>query len=307
MKVCAVWDPEVRKRRLCVVTNGEVAPVGRSTGYTDLSHLLAHQYGSLEDSVAEAGTASSIGRFEEIEAAEVSGRKLHLCAPVTPDEVWAAGVTYERSRDARMHESTDQDVYARVYEAERPELFFKATGPRVVGPGAPVGLRSDSSWQVPEPEVALVLQNNGTIAGYTLGNDLSSRDIEGDNPLYLPQAKIFAGSCALGPTVVSASEVEDPYDIAIEMQIRRADEVVYSGSITTGRLRKRFDDLVAYLKADNWIAPGTVLMTGTGLVPPDDFTLQPDDVIDISNEAIGTLRNRCFPAADLPAPTGWGG
>ena len=306
MKVCAVWDPEARKRRLCVVTNGEVAPVGRSPGYTDLSQLLAHQAGSLEDAVAEAGTAPSIGRFEEI-AAEVTGGKLHLCAPVTPDEVWAAGVTYERSRDARMHESTDQDVYARVYEAERPELFFKATGPRVVGPGAPVGLRSDSSWQVPEPEVALVLQGNGTIAGYTLGNDMSSRDIEGDNPLYLPQAKIFAGSCALGPTVVSASEVEDPYDIAIEMQIRRADEVVYSGSITTGRLRKRFDELVAYLKADNWIAPGTVLMTGTGIVPPDDFTLLPDDVIDISNETIGTLRNRCLAAADLPAPTAWAG
>jgi len=261
-------------------------------------------HGTLE--VAATGASSeSLGHYDDLARVEPSRDDMHLVAPVAPIEVWAAGLTYERSRDARMHESSEKDVYERAYEAERPELFFKATGARVMGPGAPVGLRADSEWQIPEPEIALVLDAAGGIAGYTLGNDMSSRDIEGENPLYLGQAKIFAGSCALGPTVVSATAIEDPYALKIEMRIVRGGETVFAGSTSTARLHKRFDDLVAYLKRDNWIAPGTVLLTGTGIVPPDEFTLQPGDLIEISSNPIGVLRNRCEAAEGLVPPPGW--
>lgn len=302
MQLCAVWSPRNRRRALCVADDGGVYPVGR---FGDVAELLASHTGTLESSVATAGVSSeSLGRYDELARFE-PGSDAHLVAPVTPAEVWAAGVTYERSRDARMHESSERDVYERVYEAERPELFFKATGARVMGPGAPVGLRTDSEWQIPEPEIALVLDGLGNVVGYTLGNDMSSRDIEGQNPLYLAQAKIFAGSCALGPTVVSTAAVEDPYALGIEMHIMRAGETVFTGSTSTARLHKRFDVLVAYLKRDNWIAPGTVLLTGTGIVPPDDLTLQPGDVVEISCNSIGVLRNRCEPAEGLAPPPGW--
>ena len=262
--------------------------------------------GTLDAAVAAAGVSSeSLGRYDDLAKVVPSRDVLGLVAPVAPIEVWAAGLTYERSRDARMHESSEQDVYERAYEAERPELFFKATGARVMGPGGPVGLRADSSWQIPEPEVALVLDAAGEIVGYTLGNDMSSRDIEGENPLYLGQAKTFAGSCALGPTVVSAAAIEDPYALEIEMRIVRGVATAFTGSTSTARLHKRFDVLAAYLKRDNWVAPGTVLLTGTGIVPPDDFTLQPGDVIEISCNPIGVLRNHCEPAEGLAPPPGW--
>lgn len=302
MRLCSVWDPGLGRRRLCVETDGEVAPLGREDGLADVSELLVRGAESLEEAVAAAEVGAPLGRFDDLSTSAPGTGPPYLVAPVTPREVWAAGVTYERSRDARMHESTEQDVYARVYEAARPELFFKATGPRVVGPGAPVGLRGDSAWQVPEPEIALVLRSDGEVAGYTLGNDMSSRDIEGENPLYLPQAKIFAGSCSLGPAVVPASEIADPYSLDIEMRIARSDDIVFAGTASTTRLRKRFDELIAYLTRDNWIAPGTVLLTGTGLVPPDDFTLRPDDVVEIACREIGVLRNRCAPASGLTPP-----
>ena len=212
---------------------------------------------------------------------------------------------YELSRDARIHESTEADVYQRVYEAERPELFLKATAPRVLGPNALLGIRGDSRWHVPEPELGLVLGADGAILGYTLGNDLSSRDIEGENPLYLPQAKIFAGSCALGPLVVSADEVGDPYALTIEMSIERGGAAVFEGQIETSSLHVTLDTLVEHLRRDNWLAPGTVLLTGTGLVPPDEFTLEHDDVVAITCEPVGSLRNRIAAAGDLAPPPGW--
>jgi len=260
--------------------------------------------GTLE-AAATGASSKSLGRYDDLAKIEPNPGDMHLVAPVAPVEVWAAGLTYERSRDARMHETSEKDVYERAYEAERPELFFKATGDRVMGPGAPVGLRADSSWQIPEPEIALVLDAAGGIFGYTLGNDMSSRDIEGENPLYLGQAKIFAGSCSLGPTVVSAAAIEDPYALEIEMRIVRGEETVFAGSTSTARLHKRFDVLAAYLKRENWIAPGTVLLTGTGIVPPDEFTLQRGDVVEISCDPIGVLRNRCEPAEELASPSGW--
>jgi len=304
VRLCAVWNPSERRRVLCVADDGAgMYPVAL---FGDVAELLTSHTGTLESAIATAGVSSeSLGRYDDLVKSEPDPGALHLVAPVTPAEVWAAGVTYERSRDARMHESSEQDVYQRVYEADRPELFFKATGPRVMGPGAPVGLRADSSWQIPEPEIALVLDVESEIVGYTLGNDMSSRDIEGENPLYLPQAKIFSGSCALGPTVVSAVAIEDPYALGIEMRIVRGDEPVFTGSMSTARLHERFDVLAAYLKRENWIAPGTVLLTGAGVVPPDEFTLQRGDVVEISCDPIGVLRNRCEPAEGLASPSSW--
>jgi 2-dehydro-3-deoxy-D-arabinonate dehydratase len=286
-----------------VIQDANIYPVSR---FGDVAELLIGHPGTLEVAVADASVAAeSLGPYEDLVESEPGSDVSHLLAPIRPSEVWAAGVTYERSRDARMHESSERDVYQRVYEAQRPELFFKATGPRVMGPRAPVGLRADSDWQIPEPELALVLDGSGTVVGYTLGNDMSSRDIEGQNPLYLAQAKIFAGSCALGPTVVSTDEIEDPYTLEIEMRIVRAGRIAFEGSTNTARLHKRFDVLAAYLKRENWLAPGTVLLTGTGIVPPDDFTLRPGDVIEIACEAIGVLRNRCEPAEQLAPPPDW--
>jgi 2-dehydro-3-deoxy-D-arabinonate dehydratase len=303
VRLCAVWNPSEHRRALCVADDAGIYPVSR---FGDVAELLASHAGTVEDAVEAAGVSSeSLGRFDDLERIELSPDALRLAAPVAPAEVWAAGLTYERSRDARMHESSEKDVYERAYEAERPELFFKATGARVMGPGGPIGLRADSEWQIPEPEIALVLDGTGGLVGYTLGNDMSSRDIEGENPLYLGQAKIFAGSCAVGPTVVSAAAVEDPYSLDIEMHIVRGGETAFTGSTSTAQLHKRFDVLAAYLKRDNWIAPGTVLLTGTGIVPPDGFTLEPGDVVEISCDPIGVLRNRCELAGGLEPPPGW--
>lgn len=306
MKLAAVWNPDAGRPVLCLVADGDMAPVGETQAYADVSELLARWGGTIEDALRAAGVSSTtVGRYDDAAGAEPAVGVMHLLTPVRPAEVWAAGVTYERSREARVYESAERDIYERVYDAERPELFFKATGPRIVGPSAPVGLRSDSRWQVPEPEIGIVLGTSGEIAGYTLGNDMSSRDIEGENPLYLPQAKIFAASCALGPVVVAASDIANPYDLDIGMRIERADTTLFEGTTTTGNLHKRLDVLSAYLRRDNWIAPGTVLLTGTGIVPPDDFTLRPGDIVEITCDAIGMLRNRCEPAAELAPPEGW--
>jgi 2-dehydro-3-deoxy-D-arabinonate dehydratase len=221
-----------------------------------------------------------------------------LLLPVEPPEIWCAGVTYERSRDARVEES-GSDVYDRVYHAERPELFFKdARCRRTVGPGQPIAVRSDASWNVPEPEIAVVLGENLEIAGYTIGNDVSSRDIEGANPLYLPQAKVFAGACALGPAVYVPAD----WDAPLELRLRVEDaggSLLFSGSVSTGSMKRGFADLVSWLVRDNPVPPGSVLLTGTGLVPPDEFTLLPGHVVEIHVAEIGTLRNPVVHASDL--------
>ena len=214
-----------------------------------------------------------------------------MISPIDPPEVWAAGVTYERSRQARTREAREKDIYDRVYEAERPELFLKATAGRVVGPNEPIGLRSDSRWMVPEPELCLVLDEAANIVGFTIGNDVSSRDIEGENPLYLPQAKIFRNSCSLGPAIRLAETVDDPYDIVISLRVFREGSLVFEGETSTGRLKRSLDTLVEYLKRDNLVFPGTVLMTGTGIVPPDEFTLRHGDLVEIEARGLGVLRN----------------
>jgi 2-dehydro-3-deoxy-D-arabinonate dehydratase len=221
----------------------------------------------------------------------------HLLPPVGSQEVWAAGVTYYRSRSARIEESKDAGggtFYDRVYSADRPEIFFKATGRRVIGPGGAVRIRSDAKWSVPEPELTLVINAAGEIIGYTIGNDMSSRDIEGENPLYLPQAKLYDGSCALGPCIL-LSEEPMPKHTAISIQIERKGTVEFSGTTTLTELKRDPKELVEFLFRDNSFPQGAFLMTGTGIVPGDDFTLAHGDIVRISIDGIGTLENTVAP------------
>jgi 2-dehydro-3-deoxy-D-arabinonate dehydratase len=215
-----------------------------------------------------------------------------LRAPVGSQEVWAAGVTYYRSRTARMAESKDAGggtFYDRVYEAERPELFFKATPHRVVGPGEGAKIRKDSQWNVPEPELTLAIGANAKVFGFTIGNDMSSRDIEGENPLYLPQAKSYDKAAAIGPCLVVADLPGPTTVIAIE--VRRAGKQVFSGETTVGQIKRPLPSLAAWLCRENTFPTGCYLMTGTGVVPPDDFTLNLGDEIRITIEPVGTLVN----------------
>ena len=216
-----------------------------------------------------------------------------ILAPIGTQEVWAAGVTYYRSRSARIEESKDAGggtFYDRVYSAERPELFFKATARRVIGPGSNIRIRTDATWSVPEPELTLVINPNAEIVGYTIGNDMSSRDIEGENPLYLPQAKVYDGSCALGPCVLLA-DGPLPKTTTISVNIKRDGSVVFAGSTSIAEIKREFTELVSYLFRDNTFPTGACLMTGTGVVPEDDFTLAHGDVVEIAIDGIGTLSN----------------
>jgi 2-dehydro-3-deoxy-D-arabinonate dehydratase len=215
-------------------------------------------------------------------------------APIGTQEVWAAGVTYLRSKVARMEESSDAgggSFYDRVYSADRPELFFKGTPHRVVGPGGRVRLRADSKWNVPEPELALLLSPAGRIIGYTIGNDMSSRDIEGENPLYLPQAKVYDGSCALGPAVLVAEREPLPKSTEIRLEILRAGERAFTGTTALSQMKRGLPELAGWLFRDSSFPTGCYLLTGTGIVPPDSFTLQPGDEVRITIEPIGTLSN----------------
>ncbi|MFL5704326.1 MAG: fumarylacetoacetate hydrolase family protein, partial [Ktedonobacteraceae bacterium] len=215
-----------------------------------------------------------------------------MLAPIDGEtEVWAAGVTYKQSEQARMEESGTPDIYANVYAAKRPELFFKATPRRVAGPDAPVVVRTDSTWDVPEPELVLVVNAHAEIIGYTIGNDVSSRSIEGENPLYLPQAKVYAGCCGLGPGITPAWEVADPYNLTIHLAIERNGQVYWEGETNTKELKRHFDELVTYLFLENDFPDGVFLYTGTALVPERQFTLEPGDVVQIDIEQLGTLRN----------------
>lgn len=217
-----------------------------------------------------------------------------ILAPISErQEVWAAGVTYFRSRDARKEESESAgggDFYDRVYEAERPELFYKSSGPRVVGPGGPVRVREDSSWNVPEPELTLALNAYGEVIGYTIGNDMSSRDIEGENPLYLPQAKVYDGSCALGPVLLVPAEPL-PSQTGIRLAIERQGEVVLEESTEISQIKRTFEELAGYLFRETSFPEGCYLMTGTGIIPPTDFSLQSGDRIRITIEPVGVLEN----------------
>ena len=222
-----------------------------------------------------------------------------LLAPIAAPEVWCTDFTYERTRDARVEESAAQDVYARAYDAQRPRLFMKdAAGRRTVGPGQPIGIRDDSNWNVPEPEIGLVLGESGRIAGLTIGNDVSSRDIEGANPLYLPQAKTYAGACALGPAIY----VTENLDATLRIRMRVTDEfgqIVFEDETSTATMRRSYAELVEWLLLHNPVPPGSVLLTGTGIVPPDGFSLRAGHFVDIYVPEIGRLINPVVRASEL--------
>jgi 2-dehydro-3-deoxy-D-arabinonate dehydratase len=232
---------------------------------------------------------------EHIATAEPIVAPASFSAPIENQEVWAAGVTYLRSRNARMEEATEAgggggSFYDKVYDAERPELFFKATPHRVVGPGGEVRIRRDAHWNVPEPEVALAINRAGEIFGFTIGNDMSSRDIEGENPLYLPQAKVYRGCCALGPGIVLRESL--PAETTIDLTITRNRAIVFSGQTSLAQMKRNFAELVSFLFRDNEFPRGCFLLTGTGIIPPNAFTLAPGDRIEIRVQGLGVLANR---------------
>jgi 2-dehydro-3-deoxy-D-arabinonate dehydratase len=260
----------------------EVVALASAGGPATLAAALQMPVGDLLDVLSRAREATD---------ARVSLDAAALRAPIDEQEVWAAGVTYRRSRDARMEESAQKDVYDRVYDADRPELFLKATPHRVSGPGEPVAIRADSGWDVPEPELVLLLNSGGGVVGYTIGNDVSSRSIEGENPLYLPQAKVYSQCAGLGPLVVTVDEVDDPSQLAIDLTIRRNGAVLFQDSTSTAQMHRTFDDLRDYLFRANAFPAGVFLMTGTGIVPPLEFTLQDADEVTIDIAGIGSLVN----------------
>jgi 2-dehydro-3-deoxy-D-arabinonate dehydratase len=243
-------------------------------------------FGSL-DPAAFAANAAAQGLSIGAPAAET------LRAPIGTQEIWAAGVTYLRSKTARMEESKDVGggtFYDRVYEADRPELFFKSTPHRTVGPGGKVRIRRDSKWNVPEPELTLAVNAHGNIFGFTIGNDMSSRDIEGENPLYLPQAKVYDGSAAVGPCIVITNDLPKP-ESRIQIEIHRHGSAAFSGETTISQIKRSLPSLVEYLFRDQSFPTGCLLMTGTGIVPPDSFTLRSGDEIRITLDSVGTLIN----------------
>lgn len=276
---------------LCRFLAGAEAHLGwwDGTGIADLTASGDARFASL-DALLATGVAIAAGPIATLP--RLSLDEVTLLAPIDTQEVWAAGVTYERSRAARMSESEyAADVYAQVYEAERPELFYKADARRTSGPGQPIRVRPDSRWTVPEPELVLVLDPDLRIAGYTIGNDVSARDIEGENPLYLPQAKVYAGSCALGPWIVPAEAVADPYALTITCSITRNGEMIWSDATSTGQLHRRLDELVHFLGRADRFPHGVFLMTGTCLVPPESLSLVRGDSVEVTIDGLGMLRN----------------
>jgi 2-dehydro-3-deoxy-D-arabinonate dehydratase len=268
--------------RFGVMSGDRVIDLAAAGGPASLAAALQMPVAGLRDSLGTVLAGSHEGSHVSV---------VTLLAPIDEQEVWAAGVTYLRSRDARMEESATRDVYDKVYEADRPELFLKATPNRVSGPREPVAIRGDSSWDVPEPELALLLNSRGELVGYTIGNDVSSRSIEGENPLYLPQAKVYARCAGLGPLIVTVDELDDATDLDVQLTIRRDGAVLFQEATSTARMHRSFGDLTRYLFRDNEFPAGVFLMTGTGIVPPSEFTLQDGDEVTVTIERIGSLVN----------------
>jgi 2-dehydro-3-deoxy-D-arabinonate dehydratase len=279
-----------------------IALLKAKIGDSAVDHLLAEVDGEIrrvgDDKGSAAPTLTEVFAADD-SVAYVKGllgdlvkAPIRLAAPIDRQEVWAAGVTYVRSKQARMDESEGAaKFYDLVYSADRPELFFKANAHRVAGPADEIRIRRDATWNVPEPELALVFNSKSRLVGYTVGNDVSSRDIEGANPLYLPQAKVYDRSAALGPRVLLAEPTVDLTKAPVVLTIFRAGQVVFNGSTSTANLNRRFDELAGWLFRDQTFPDGVYLMTGAGVIPHDDFTLQPGDRVEISIEPIGTLVN----------------
>jgi 2-dehydro-3-deoxy-D-arabinonate dehydratase len=280
MKLCRFLTSQ-REPRVGLLTEENQVLDLSSAGVNHLTHFL-----EAEDALEQLQT------FSQRSLARLSLNQIQLITPVEGQEVWAAGVTYLRSKKARMDESNfSATAYNRVYSASRPEIFFKSLPEKVVGPGEAVGIRTDAQWNVPEPELALVINSKGTIVGYTIGNDMSSRDIEGENLLYLPQAKIYHRSCAIGPCIVVGSTEQEARTWTITLRIYRSDRIIFEGQTRVNQIKRSFEELVSYLYRSQTFPHGAVLLTGTGIVPEDNFTLQPEDRIRIEVSGIGVLEN----------------
>ncbi len=246
---------------------------------------------SLVDLIQRAeSSGTTLAEFARSHAAPAV--EVELAIPIAPVEVWGAGCTYEASSSFRDAEhGTREGFYAHAYKSERPELFFKGTARHCVGSGEPIGLRSDAKFTAPEPELAVVLGSHGKILGYTLANDVSAWDIERENPLFLPQSKVYTGSCALGPVIVTADEIEDPYSLQLTCRIERGGKSVFEESTSTSRMNRKIEDIVQFLCRSNPVPGGSVLCTGTGIIVKEDAALQPGDVVTIECPQIGTLTN----------------
>lgn len=279
----------------------KAAPVVAILEY-DRLEILEHSGHVLSDLTPILEHASPIEFAESLRSGTViPADQALLLAPIDQQEVWAAGVTYTRSKAARMEESESAaSCYDRVYQSPRPELFFKASPHRVAGPGEPIRIRSDSQWNVPEPELALVINSQGELVGYTIGNDVSSRDIEGENPLYLPQAKVYDQCCGLGPCIALPEGMPPTNEVQIELVITRAGDTVFQDSIGLDQMARSLDELRGWLLRDQTFPHGVFLLTGTGIIPDSSFTLQTDDQVRISISGIGTLENRVVQFVDQP-------
>jgi 2-dehydro-3-deoxy-D-arabinonate dehydratase len=281
MKLCRFKLASLPDVRVGLVTNDQTVLDLTSAGIHRISHLL-----ELSDLTKELLRLSSAGFLQH------SIDSVRLQTPVEAQEVWAAGVTYLRSKEARIVESEfSANAYDRVYASVRPEIFFKSLPEKVVSPAENVGIRKDARWNVPEPELALVINSSGSLVGFTIGNDMSSRDIEGENLLYLPQAKIYTGSCAVGPWIVVGLSEEDARQWTIHLEIRRGGKNVFSGETSTNKIRRAFGELTEYLFRSQEFPNGAVLLTGAGIVPDDSFTLEAGDSVRITISGIGTLEN----------------
>lgn len=280
--------------KLCrfTLTHNSDVRIGLLTNHRTVLDLSTSGVHRMKDMLERTDLTDELQRFSRAGLPEHALDGVRLLTPVEAQEVWAAGVTYLRSKEARMVESEfSANAYDLVYDAVRPEIFFKSLPEKVVSPGEAVGIRQDARWNVPEPELALVINSAAQIVGFTIGNDMSSRDIEGENVLYLPQAKIYTGSCAVGPWIVVGPTEDDARQWSIHLEIRRDGKTVFSGETRTDKIKRRFDELADYLFRSQKFPNGAVLLTGAGIVPPDSFTLMADDAVRITISGIGTLEN----------------
>ncbi len=268
------------------------ARIGLIIEATTLLDLTAVGISEISPLLETDDPVSSLKALTKKNLPKLALSEISMLAPVERQEVWAAGVTYLRSKTARMEESEfSANAYDKVYSAERPEIFFKSLAEKVVATGEAVGIRRDAKWNVPEPELALVMNSRGKIVGHTIGNDMSSRDIEGENLLYLPQAKVYSRSCALGPWITLGGSEAEAREWTIEIEIRRDGERVFGGETSAGQIKRGFQELAEFLFRSQIFPHGVVLLTGTGIVPPDTFTLREHDVIEIEISGIGSLQN----------------
>jgi len=281
MKLCRFTIDGSRDVRIGLITKGQTVLDLTDAGVRRMKALIERE-----------DLADELARLRKAGPLQHPVHSVRLLTPIESQEVWAAGVTYLRSKEARMEESEfSASAYDRVYDAARPEIFFKSLPDKVVSPGEAVGIREDAHWNVPEPELALVITSSGRIAGFTIGNDMSSRDIEGENLLYLPQAKIYTASCAVGPWIVVGHTEADARQWSIHLEIWRAGRKVFAGETAAGNIKRPFGELVDYLFRSQTFPNGAVLLTGAGVVPPDSFTLEAHDSVRITISGIGTLEN----------------